>query len=246
MKHLLCAAAAITALGVVPAAAADLAAAPAYKAASPVIPVLYNWTGFYIGGHITGAWGHSTGTTIDTATAVPVGSESTNRSSVHRGGQIGYDYMFANRVVLGIVADVQSGTDNSTLTVNPADTIAQTTKSTTAASGTVRGRLGYAIDTVLLYATGGWAWSTGSATRTQLLGITGLATPGTIERTSVNLSGWTGGGGVAWAFARNWDVFAEYRYTRFSNYTVTFPIAQRASTSTSSANAIEAGVDYRF
>jgi len=246
MKHLLCAAAAITALGAGPAAAADLAVAAAYKAASPIVPVLYNWTGFYIGGHVTGTWGHSTGTTVDTTTGVPLGSESTNRSSVHGGGQIGYDYMFSNRIVLGIIADAQSGTGNSTLTVNPAGTIAQNTKSSTAATGTVRGRLGYAIETVLLYATGGWAWSTGTSTRTQLLGTTGLATPSTVERNTININGWTGGGGLAWAFARNWDVFAEYRYTRFSNYTVTFPIAQRASTITSSANAIEAGVDYRF
>jgi opacity protein-like surface antigen len=51
---------------------------------------------------------------------------------------------------------------------------------------------------------------------------------------------------VAWAFARNRDAFAQYRYTQFSNSTVTFPIAQRATTSTSTANAVEAGIDYRF
>jgi outer membrane immunogenic protein len=246
MKRLACAAAALTALGTVPAAAADLAAAPAYKAASPVMPILYNWTGFYIGGHVTGAWTHSDSITVDTTTGLPLGSASANRSSVHGGGQIGYDYMFSNRVVLGIVADAQSGTSNSTLTVNPAGTIVQTTRGTTDATGTVRGRLGYAIDALLLYGTGGWAWSTGSSTRTQLVGTTGLATPGIVERASVNINGWTGGGGLAWAFARNWDVFTEYRYTRFSNYAVTFPIAQRASTLSSSANAIEAGVDYRF
>lgn len=245
MKRAFCAAATVAALGAVPAAAADLAAAPAYKA-SPVIPVLYNWTGFYIGGHVTGTWTHTTGTTIDTTTGLIVGTDNINRSAVHGGGQIGYDYMFTNRVVLGIVADAQSGTSNNTITSNLAGTVVHNTKGTTNVTGTVRGRLGYAFDAVLLYATGGWAWSNGSSTRTQLLGTVGLATPGTIERVNVNLSGWTGGGGVAWAFARNWDVFAEYRYTRFANYTVTFPIAQRSTTSTSSTNAVEVGVDYRF
>jgi len=235
------------ALGAAPAAAADLAAAPAYKAPAAVIPVLYDWTGFYLGAHVTGSWTHSTGTTVDTTTGLVVGTDSVDRSAVHGGGQVGYDYMFQNRVVLGIVVDAQSGTSNTSLTSNAAGTIAQTTKNNTFATGTVRGRLGYAFDAVLLYATGGWAWSSGTTTRTQLVGTTGLATAGTVEQVNVNLTnGWTGGGGVAWAFARNWDVFAEYRYTQFANNSVTFPIAQRTTTSTSRSNAIEAGVDYRF
>lgn len=251
MKRQLFAAAAVFALGAVldiaPAAAADLAAAPAYKAPAAVIPVLYNWTGFYLGAHVTGSWTHSTGTTVDTTTGLVVGTDSVDRSAVHGGGQIGYDYMFTNRVVLGIVVDAQSGTSNTSTTTNAAGTVAQSTRSSTDATGTVRGRLGYAFDAVMLYATGGWAWSAGRSTRTQLLGTTGLATAGTAEQVNVNLTnGWTGGGGVAWAFARNWDVFAEYRYTQFSNNTVTFPLAQRSTTSTARTNAIEVGADYRF
>jgi outer membrane immunogenic protein len=247
MKRLLCAVSAALALGAVPAAAADLGAAPAYKAPAAVIPVLYNWTGFYIGPHVTGSWTRSTGSTIDTTTGLVVGTDSINRSAVHGGGQFGYDYMFANRVVLGIVADAQSGTSNSTLTSNAAGTVVHTTSGKTDATGTVRGRLGYAFDAVMPYVTGGWAWSTGTTTRTQLLGTTGLATAGTVERVNINLTnGWTAGGGVAWGFARNWDVFAEYRYTRFSNNVITFPVAQRSTTSTSTSNAIEVGVDYRF
>ena len=80
-------------------------------------------------------------------------------------------------------------------------------------SETVRGRLGYAFDNVLLYGTGGWAWSSNQYIRTQLTGTLNLATAGTDEAVNTYLSGWTAGGGVAVAFAQNWNVFAEYRYT---------------------------------
>ena len=132
MKRLLCAASAVIALSAAPAAAGDIAAAPPDKAPAAVIPVLYDWTGFYIGAHVTGSWTRSNGTTIDTTTGLVVGTDSVNRSAVHGGGQIGYDYMFINRVVLGIVADAQSGASNSTC---HAGTVVQTTRSTEMGSG---------------------------------------------------------------------------------------------------------------
>ena len=55
------------------------------------------------------------------------------------------------------------------------------------AQGSVRGRIGYTFENVpilsnvFLYGTGGWAWMNTSFTRTQLVGITGLAAPGTAE-----------------------------------------------------------------
>jgi len=44
----------------------------------------------------------------------------------------------------------------------------------------------------------------------------------------------------------NWDVFAEYRYTGSPDVTVTFPIAQRSTTSDTNVNVVEVGVNYRF
>ncbi len=82
-------------------------------------------------------------------------------------------------------------------------------------SESVRGRLGYAFDNVLLYGTGGWAWSSNQYIRTQLTGTLNLATAGTDEAVNTYLGGWTAGGGVAVAFAQNWNAFAEYRYTDY-------------------------------
>ena len=154
--------------------------------------------------------------------------------------------MTPSRIVLGVVADVISGTSNSTTTSNVAGTLVETYEGKTDASGSVRGRLGYAFDTLLLYGTGGWSWSAGSDTRTQVVGTVNLATPGTAETVSTSHSGWNVGAGVDYAFARNWDVFAEYRYTSFQAVTVTYPLAGRSTSSTSTANAIAAGLNYRI
>src|SRR5712675_2579442 len=59
MKKFLLATVALVALGAtVPALAADLAARPYNKAPAYAAPI-YNWTGFYIGGHIGGAFSGS-------------------------------------------------------------------------------------------------------------------------------------------------------------------------------------------
>ena len=60
------------------------------------------------------------------------------------------------------------------------------------------------------------------------------------------LGGWTVGGGAAFAFAQNWNVFAEYRRTSFRSSTVVLPFSQLSTTSTASVNTITLGVNYKF
>ena len=191
------------------AAAADLppAPAPAYKA--PAVTPTYDWTGFYIGGHGSYSWSNTNSTLTNTATGATFPPASTSSSAWHGGGQIGYDYMLPSRVVIGIVADVSSGTSTTTTNIGFAETSTNTGK--TEESGTVRGRLGYAIDNVLLYGTAGWNWANAQATRTQVAGQVGNATAGTVETVSLTREGWTAGAGVAYGFAQNWNLFTEYR-----------------------------------
>jgi opacity protein-like surface antigen len=237
----LCSAAALAVLTASSANAADLPAAPAYKAPRPVTTPLVDWTGFYVGGHINESWAHSSGTTYDTTTGAALSTGSDNLSKFHGGGQIGYDYMLPSRFVVGVLADVNSGSSSSSTFSNHTDS------SKTDVGGTVRGRLGYAFSNFLLYATGGWAWSTGSATRTQTAApLTGTTVIGTVETADVNRSGWTIGTGLAWAFAPHWNVYGEYRYTDYGSSTVTFPIAQRSTTNSTTVNLLELGVNYKF
>jgi len=227
--------------------AADLSippspAAPAYRPL--VVPLVFDWTGPYVGGHGSFSWSHTSSTTID----LPTGASTTateDTSHAHGGGQIGYDYEMPSRFVLGIVADFTTGESTNSTTSNAAGTVVESHVTKTNMSGTVRGRFGYALDSVLLYGTGGWAWATGSANRSQLAGTVNGAGPGTVEVVNPARFGWTAGAGVAFGFWRNFDVFAEWRFTRFSG-TTTFPIAARSTTSTTNVNAVIAGLDYRF
>ena len=113
-------------------------------------------------------------------------------------------------------------------------------------SETVRGRIGYAADNVLFYATGGFAWSNDQFVRTQLTGTLNNATAGTDEAVNKGLGGWTAGGGIAYAFAQNWNVFAEYRYTSFGSSTISLPFSQLTTSSTTNVSAVEFGVNYKF
>ncbi len=88
---------------------------------------------------------------------------------------------------------------------------------------TIRGRIGWAFDRVLVYATGGlaitrldiskqfaWDFSDGC---TILNGLNECHVGGS----DTTRAGWTVGGGLEWAFAPNWSVKAEYLYADFGN-----------------------------
>ena len=113
-------------------------------------------------------------------------------------------------------------------------------------SETVRGRLGYAFDNILLYGTSGWAWSSNQYVRTQLTGTLNLATAGTDEAVNTYLGGWTAGAGVAVAFAQNWNAFAEYRYTSFGSVSLLLPFSQLSTTLTTKVSAVELGLNYKL
>ena len=225
----------------IPAMAAELRRAiPAYQAPAAD----YDWTGFSIGGHVDASWSKPDGSTVDTATGAALAPMNASTSAWHGGIQIGFDAMMPSRVVLGVVADISSGQTRTTTATGASG--ASSSQSTVFDSETLRGRLGYAVDDVLLYGTAGWAWSSDQAIRTQLTGTFNNATAGTAEAVNGYLGGWTAGGGVAVALARNWNAFAEYRTTRFGSSTITLPFSQLAAQSTTTVNTIELGVNYKF
>jgi opacity protein-like surface antigen/outer membrane receptor protein involved in Fe transport len=224
----------------VPAMAAELRRSIAFK---PVHTENYDWTGFYIGAHVDDAWSETSGGTVNTATG-SVAAAAGSASQWHGGLQFGYDQMLPSRVVVGLAAGVSSGNTETTTTTDATGT--SSNRTTVFDSETVRGRLGYAFDNFLLYGTGGWEWSNDQFIRTQLSGAFNLATAGTAEAVDKYLGGWTWGGGASFAFAQNWNLFAEYRHTDFRSSTVALPFSQLSTTSTASSNTIAMGVNYKF
>jgi opacity protein-like surface antigen len=247
MRTRLCSCVAASILVTAGAQGADMRGMPA-----PMMEAGPGWTGCYIGGHVRGSSDDSRTNTINTATGALDRSDGNTKTSAHDGLQLGCDLAMPSRIVVGGVADVSSSERNDQVFSDPTGTISFQIRTETHAFGTVRGRIGYAFESVpilgnpLLYGTAGWAWADSAITRTQLVGISGLAVPGTSESAHITRSGPTGGVGIEWYFGKNWTWFLQYRYTDFGSSMVTFPIAQRTATTTTTQNAVEFGLNYRF
>ena len=226
----------------------------------PAVPVSYDWTGFYLGGHLGYALGGSNWSAASTgAAAPPLGGSlgfsnaynfATGAGSYFLGFQGGYDYMTASRWLLGIEGEVSfpsfvGGTRTfSTAPAGTANYLEQVEF-----SGDVRGRLGYAPDRWLYYVTGGFAFSYDQFTRTQLAGFPagGTAVPGTLENLFlVPRVGGMVGAGVEVALASHWTAQFEYLFTDYGNRSVTFPAGAQRFESDLTLSELRAGLDYRF
>jgi len=96
MKYFLLGTVGLVAVGIAaPASAADLPAKPITKAPPPVVAPIYDWSGFYIGGHGGGAWGDrrwdETGPIGLFGFSAPLHG-NTNASGALAGGQVGYNF----------------------------------------------------------------------------------------------------------------------------------------------------------
>jgi outer membrane immunogenic protein len=270
-----------------PAFATDLPApvykAPVYKA--PAASPLYNWSGFYIGGNVGYGWGKAnTDIAFAGGNAFSVGgadpfppfahSDSLKLNGPNGGGQIGYNWQFAPMGVLGIEADLQTSRQkNSNRFVDSfslsdhvdTETILDGTTVTDHEAkiswfGTVRGRLGYVWNDVLLYGTGGLAYGKVGLSGTSVSTVThsgfGLGGPAftTVAATSfatsaVNL-GWTAGAGIEGALANNWTWKAEYLHMDLGSVSVTGKaptgVAFTATSGNFTDDIVRVGLNYRF
>ena len=64
----------------------------------------YDWTGFYVGAHVGGAWSATGGSTVNTVDGA-VAADYPTPPDWHGGIQVGYDHMLPSQVVLGVEAD---------------------------------------------------------------------------------------------------------------------------------------------
>jgi opacity protein-like surface antigen/outer membrane receptor protein involved in Fe transport len=204
----------------------------------------YDWTGFYVGAHIDSTRSKTSASAVNTATGTAVTPPDVSPPDWQGGIQVGYDYMMPSRVVVGVTGDVSSGGRKLTTTTDASGT--SSNEFNVFDNETARARLGFAADNILLYGTGGLAWSSNQYVRTQFAGTFNLATPGTEEAANKYLFGWTAGGGIAFAFAQNWNAFSEYRYTRYGSSTITLPFSQVSTTSKTDVSEIDFGVNYKF
>ena len=199
------------------ASAADMA--PRYAKAPPApLPVIYNWTGFYIGAN--GGWGSSHNCWDFVTLAGPVFSDGCrDRSGGVIGGQIGYRWQ-ANQFVFGLEAQGDWADITSTRVALADPTFSTRVK--TDGIGLFTGQIGWAgWSGALLYVKGG------AAVTSNRIDI--LDTPTGTGLVSSHATRWGGtlGVGFEYGFTPNWSVGAEYNHlwmgTSNNSFTATDP-----------------------
>lgn len=212
---------------------------------APPKPVAYDWTGFYLGGHIGAGW--STTAFVDPAAAqvlanccvlnglAPGASASNANASGFLGGlQAGWMYQLG-RLVVGNDIDWSAtgmnghgsgffppgplgAANNCAAPCNATEAYGVDTRWTATATTTI----GLAKDRWMFYNKGGVAL----ADNRYSLGVTGTTsgfgvTPGpySLVSSGVNgvVAGWTIGTGVKWAYSDNWFLNVEYDFLEFGS-----------------------------
>jgi outer membrane immunogenic protein len=185
---------------------------------APVAPVATTWAGFYAGVNGGYAWGDNNPILYRDTGGQGSTIPSLEPSGGFGGGQFGYNWQgFSHpNLVLGFEVDIQ-GADLSddfsgNLTTNRGATDVVRASQQIDYFGTVRGRLGYASDKTLVYATGGFAYGN---VKNHIV-VNGFNMDSDDTQT-----GWVAGGGIEYKLAPAWSLKAEYQYIDLGSKTIT-------------------------
>jgi outer membrane immunogenic protein len=232
-------------LGLVNAASAADMAVKARPMVPP--PVVFTWTGCYIGieGGVKSARNRTT-YGVNTLTT-PVVAPGTQASADYDftggliGGTVGCNYQVGNWV-FGVEGDGSwtSGSASAVETANPAFSV----RSEERWLATYRGRVGYTFTpNWLVYVTAGGAST--SIRFSNFFAATGVPS---ITQTNT-LTGWTAGGGMEYAINNHWSIKGEALYIdygRSSYFTPTAPVAAAIFDLRLTEIVGRLGVNYRF
>jgi outer membrane immunogenic protein len=247
-----------------------------------------DWSGFYFGANLGGAWGNTDATSTVTCPANPAvayfcsavagqnngpavsnaGTGSLSDDNIIGGGQLGYNLQQGG-LVYGFEVDLSSFDIGASRQASgnyptpfgggvPGNTFTIGSGLGTSWLLTSRGRLGWAVSNVLLYATGGLALTDLKVTSSFKDNLApGAFVPGasmSASDTEVK-AGWTIGGGVEWALGGNWTVRGEYLYLDFGSASASGVITNASFPGGTNPIAVSedltshiarAGVNYRF
>lgn len=195
----------------------------------------FDWSGFYVGGHV----GYTRGR-AEVSLSDPTPTEFRQRlGSLYGGVQAGYNHVLSSRLLFGIEADFTfpnylAADDVAWFRTTPESDIAEKIDYI----GTLRGRLGYAFRHWMVYATGGVAWSQG-----RFLQKPGFADD--VDKVLRLHAGVALGAGAEFAIAPHWALRLEYIYRHFGHAGAIFPSGDHAGSSFD-ANSLRVGLNYQF
>ena len=223
--------------------AADLAARYV-KAPAAAVGAAWDWSGFYLGGDLGGVAQSTANGRSDFFQPAGVfannpQTQAPSSSAVIGGVHAGYNWQMSHLVV-GVEGDWQwtnanysfcRQTDKRSLACSDNRFGFISIDSETRAIGTIRGRLGYAFDRVLIYGTGGVAFADLRANITADCRVAGCGAFGITNLTSGNSSmirtGWVAGAGAEWMLSPNWIVRSEYLHVDVGSVSDTLNLAPK-------------------
>lgn len=210
---------------------AALATAPCMQAADMSSAPAVDWTGFYIGAQ--GSW--ISANVTDTYDLVTPFNFSAN--GLQGGPVAGYNYQSGN-MVLGLEGDVNFGNVSATALCNGASVPVCAGSGTNPTfnlrtTGTVRGRIGYAVDQVLFYGTGGVGFANVS--------VSDPLQGGTDGKTHV---GFVAGAGAEWMITQGASLRLEYLYSRYP--TINYALVSTPDSIGFDGHSVRAALNFHF
>jgi outer membrane immunogenic protein len=196
-------------------------------------PAPQTWTGFYIGANFGGAWENSRWTRCN---SVICGAEGVNFApgaddgsqvlgGVLGGGQVGFNFQFAQRWVAGIEANFDAANLTGSSFPCFANTLADTDTHNTCSSksnflGTISGRVGQTFGNTWLYVLGGGTWIHNSHVDDYFW----FASNQPVDHFTASETrwGWTAGIGGEYAIDDHWSARLQYNYMNYDTRTVNF------------------------
>jgi outer membrane immunogenic protein len=203
------------------------------------------WQGGYIG--IQGGYGTGDDNATIGATGLP--DVQLQPSGWVAGGQIGFNWEFANSAVFGV-----EGAFNATgLTDGGTGSYAAPPTSIGNAAvtqkldgyGTFRARMGFDMNGVLPYITGGVAFGKGSRSASAT-GACGPNPPICSGSESKTFTGWTAGAGAEIAVGSHWSIRGEYSYLDLGTQNFAVPGPSGGSDVELTANIVTGAINYRW
>lgn len=234
-------AAAVSVLSISGVSAADLySPVPVYE--QPAVSGAFNWTGFYVGGHIGNGWGRVQD--VNNAQSAPVDTKG-----FFGGVQAGYNYQI-DRIVFGAEADLSvSGISGDWVSG------AYFGKNSHKALGGLSARVGLALGSFLPYVRGGLALGWNEHTLACGNPVHGSTCTNTWfdAKASHLVAGYVIGAGLEVALNEKWSVKGEYAYTDFGSNGLRIVDPNIAATDarndrrfSSKFQSVKLGVNYRF
>jgi outer membrane immunogenic protein len=232
-------------------------------------PIVASWSGFYIGGNLgyvsqNDLSGLSNFSQPAAVTNTPLSNTASSNGFIG-GFQLGYNWQFAPRWVVGVEGD-WDWTDTSngfcrTTDAGPPCTDAGrgflNINEKTNWLASARARLGWTWNNdVLIYGTAGGAWGQVDTTLQASCAVAGCGNNATANITTASFSntasGWVAGAGVEGRISRNWSAKAEWLHYDLGTLTTAFtaPAAVGSYGVSYSRNltyeTIRFGLNYKF